>query len=252
MKMENLILAVLECSANVRQSQKNIGKLAMLWQKNIYPLKMILQYQHRKKTKHMEVWWALSEEAIKGLKVSPEEINEVCIQLGPSLRDGSKELFDELCAAKVPVLVFSAGLGDTVMSVLKHCDVLLPNVEVVSNFLKYDSDGCIMGFKDRLIHVYNKNEYAIKGTDFYNQIVDRDNVILLGDSIGDASMVEGMDHLKVVLKIGFLYARSEESLPNYMNTFDIVLQDDQTMEVPRAILNYIKNSASHQSELSSN
>lgn len=64
-----------------------------------------------------------------------------------------------------------------------------------------------MGFKDRLIHCYNKNEFAIKGTEFYNKILNRSNVILMGDSIGDAGMTEGMDHLENVLKIGFLYER---------------------------------------------
>ncbi|KAJ8975223.1 hypothetical protein NQ317_014527 [Molorchus minor] len=191
------------------------------------------------KSRLMEEWWLLSEMAMKGLKVSPEEIDEICCQLGSSLRDGTTELFAKLYAENVPVLVFSAGLGDTVVSVLKHCNVLLPNVEVVSNFLKYSSDGSIQGFRDRLIHVYNKNEYAIKGTEFYNKILERENVILLGDSLGDSKMAQGLDHLKSILKIGFLYERSEEALPSYMNAFDIVLEDDQTMDIPNAILQCI-------------
>lgn len=36
-------------------------------------------------------------------------------------------------------------------------------------------------------------------------IENRDNVILLGDSIGDAGMADGMPHCNAVLKIGFLY-----------------------------------------------
>lgn len=194
------------------------------------------------KKKLMEEWWSLSEDSLRGLSVSQKEIEEVCGQLGPELRDGTKELFDQLQQADVPVLVFSAGLGDTVKAVMKHFDVNLPNVEVISNFLKYDNEGRIMGFKNTTIHVYNKNEVAIKGTEFYKRIEDRENVILMGDSLGDANMVEGMETIRTVLKIGFLYERSEEALPDYLDTFDVVLVDDQTMDLPMAILDLIKKS----------
>ncbi|CAH1159801.1 unnamed protein product [Phaedon cochleariae] len=195
----------------------------------------------------MEEWWSLSEDSLKGMRVSPEEIARVCAELGPSLRSRTKEFFDELYKAEIPVLVFSAGLGDTVVAVLKHCDVHLSNVEVVSNFLKYDNEGTIVGFKNSIIHTYNKNEFAIKGSDFYSKVADRDNVILMGDTLGDANMVEGMEHLSSVLKIGFLYERSEEALPSYMDTFDIVLIDDQSMNIPMAIFNLIKNNEITQS-----
>ncbi|CAH2009175.1 unnamed protein product [Acanthoscelides obtectus] len=203
------------------------------------------------KRKNMEEWWRLSEEALKGLSVSPKEIEEVCVQLAPSLRDGTYELFSDLHMSDVPTLVFSAGLGDCVIAVLKHFNIKLPNLEVISNFLKYDEDGTILGFKDKLIHIYNKNEYAIKGTPFFNKIANRENVILLGDSLGDASMAEGMEHLKNILKIGFLYERSDEALPAYIDTFDIVLLDDQTMDIPRAIFDRIKSNPHSVSELGS-
>lgn len=51
----------------------------------------------------------------------------------------------------------------------------------------------------------NKNEYALKGTEYYELVQDRENVILLGDSLGDAGMADGMPHCNSVLKIGFLY-----------------------------------------------
>lgn len=56
-----------------------------------------------------------------------------------------------------------------------------------------------------MIHVLNKNEVAIKNTDYYNLIRERSNVILLGDSLGDAKMADGIDHAENVLKIGFIF-----------------------------------------------
>jgi len=97
-----------------------------------------------------------------------------------------------------------------------------------------------LGFQDKIIHVFNKNEYALKNTDFYDVVADRDNAMVLGDSLGDADMAQGMEHCQNVLKIGFLYDHVEHALPQYMDTFDIVLVDDQTMDVPKAIFDYIR------------
>lgn len=49
-------------------------------------------------------------------------------------RDKTKDVFNELNMVDVPILVFSAGLGDTVEGVLTACNVLLPNVEVSENW----------------------------------------------------------------------------------------------------------------------
>lgn len=46
------------------------------------------------------------------------------------LRDGTHELFESLNSTKVPVLVFSAGIGDTVSAILRHADLLMPTVHV--------------------------------------------------------------------------------------------------------------------------
>lgn len=61
------------------------------------------------------------------------------------------------------------------------------------------------GFQnERLIHVFNKNEHAIE-QDYFKVLEGRKNVFLMGDTIGDASMVDGMVNTRAVLKIGFLY-----------------------------------------------
>ena len=50
----------------------------------------------------------------------------------------------------VPVLVFSAGLGDSVISLMRQADVYLPNVKVVSNFLQYGENDMLNGEVIRL------------------------------------------------------------------------------------------------------
>lgn len=81
----------------------------------------------------------------------------------------------------VPVLIFSAGLGDSIQAVLQHEKVLLPNVKLVSNFLKY-KNGMLDGFSDDypVIHTFNKNETVLEGTEYYDMVRNRQHVILMG------------------------------------------------------------------------
>jgi len=52
-------------------------------------------------------------------------------------------------------------------------------------------------------------------------------------------MIAGMKNLKQILKIGYLNHSTEAKLNVYKNVFDIVICDDQTFDVPNAILNAI-------------
>ena len=63
-------------------------------------------------------------------------------------RDGSDWLFDELHKYGVPLLIFSAGIGDVVMEVVKQRAVLHDNIKVVSNFMDFDSQ-VLSTFKHR-------------------------------------------------------------------------------------------------------
>lgn len=126
------------------------------------------------------------------------------------LRDRTQELMELLNRYNVPVLVFSAGLGDSVISVMRQANVYLPNVKVVSNFLQYGEEQMLNGLQERIIHAFNKNEHALEGTDYYDCVKDRDHVIVMGDSLGDAAMADGVPAQAFVLKIGFLFEHVRE------------------------------------------
>lgn len=127
--------------------------------------------------------------ANRGFKFDLQELDDLASKYSHALRDGTQELLKQTNELEVPVLVFSAGLGDSILAVMKHEQVLYPNVKLVSNFLQY-KDGYLNGFSDNqpLIHTYNKNETALKGTDYYDMVHNRQHVILMGLVFGSSTM----------------------------------------------------------------
>lgn len=64
--------------------------------------------------------------------------------------------------------------------------------------------GFLKGFKGQLIHTYNKNSSVCENSRYFQQLQNKTNIILLGDSIGDLTMADGVPGVQNILKIGFL------------------------------------------------
>ncbi|KAK9508528.1 hypothetical protein O3M35_006067 [Rhynocoris fuscipes] len=190
------------------------------------------------KIPYMEEWWDLNEKLFIGIPFNEKEIDQAIVDSGVHLRDGVDSAFLKLHLSEIPVLVFSAGLGNVVTQILLHYKIKYYNVHVISNFFKVEQ-GKIIGFLGTLLHVFNKNQHAIESCAYFKELAGRENVILMGDSLGDALMSEGVQGNGTILKIGFLSTHIDQFLPQYMDKFDIVLLDDQTMNVFNAILNKI-------------
>ncbi|KAL1116314.1 hypothetical protein AAG570_005809 [Ranatra chinensis] len=190
------------------------------------------------KLPHMKEWWNLNEKLFIDVKYEEHEMESAVVNSNVHLRVGTEDAFRKLSASGVPVLVFSAGVGDVVKAIMRHYAIDHPNVHVISNFFKWEN-GFITGFQGTLIHIYNKNQHAIENSDYFQELSHRENVILMGDSLGDSNMAEGVPGNGTVLKIGFLCGTIDEYLPQYLESFDIVLCDDQTMNVFNSILKLI-------------
>lgn len=77
--------------------------------------------------------------------------------------------------------------------------------------------GIIRGFKGELIHVYNKHDGALRNTDYFKQLKDYCNIILMGDSLGDLSMADGAPNVENILKIGFLNDKVQTGSPSWLH-----------------------------------
>ena len=105
----------------------------------------------------------------------------------------------------VPILIFSAGLGDVIDEALKRKNLMRNNVKVIANYMNYDDDGKLTEFAGELIHGLNKSETAIsQAASYFQKLHHRPNVILLGDSLGDLQMFNRLEFHGVLLTIGFL------------------------------------------------
>merc|ERR1712126_614323 len=177
--------------------------------------------------------------------VNRDTFSKMVKESNVELREGTQTLMKHFSDQKVPVLVLSAGLGDMVVEILVGLEAMQPNMHVVSNFLKYDKEGNILGMKnqlDEIIHVYNKNDKSLNrlgsSGDFVASVASRRNVILVGDSLGDCNMADGVHDPAAILKIGFLNHSVDTDagkvrLEKYLDAFDIVLVQDRLSQPQR-------------------
>lgn len=155
-----------------------------------------------------------------------------------------------LTAHNVPTLIFSAGLYDVIHAVLdkeyaKRPSQCVPkNVHVVSNMMCFNEDGTAVGFDGKLIHSLNKNANVVLDTPFWAQcqMEKRRNILLLGDSIGDARMANGLDYAEdEIVRVGFLnHPVTDEKLQLYLQTFDVVLTHDSSLLPVELLLHQIQ------------
>ena len=136
----------------------------------------------------------------------------------------------------------SDGLGAaTILLVLENNKIPPVNIHIVSNQFEWDSRGRVIKVKEPIIHTLNKNEETIRRVPAaYETIKDRPNVLLLGDSVADITMVEGARILNL-LSLGFLNKDSEKQRAAFRQTFDAIILNDGPMDFANLILAQIVN-----------
>ncbi|XP_077125402.1 cytosolic 5'-nucleotidase 3A isoform X1 [Ranitomeya variabilis] len=187
---------------------------------------------------YMIEWYTKSHALLIEQRFQQDKLEEVIRDSDIMLKEGYETFFDKLNEHTVPVFIFSAGLGDVLEEAIRQSGVYYPNVKVISNFMDFDENGVIKGFKGELIHVYNKHGDALRRTEYFSHLKENSNIVLLGDSLGDLVMADGVS-VENILKIGFLNDKIDESLEKYMDLYDIVLVKDETLDVANSILQKI-------------
>uniref|UniRef100_A0A8C6SI25 5'-nucleotidase n=1 Tax=Neogobius melanostomus TaxID=47308 RepID=A0A8C6SI25_9GOBI len=204
-----------------------------------YPIEIDSSRPVEEKLPLMVEWWTKAHELLIEQRIRKDDLAKVVSQSEAKLREGYGFFFDHLHEHSIPLLIFSAGIGDILEEVIRQAGVFHSNVNVFSNYMDFDELGVLHGFKGELIHVYNKREGAMLNTGHFRELRARPNVLLLGDSLGDLSMADGVQDMENILKIGFLNDKVEDRRQFYLDSFDIVLVKDETLDVPNAIIRYL-------------
>lgn len=207
-----------------------------------YPEEINPNLSIEEKTPKMIEWWTATHSTLVASSfVSKDTLGDICGHSGIVVRDGFDAFAKALVDDKVPLLVFSAGIADVLEGVLDALGLAHPNQTVIGNRMQFDSKGRLIGFQEPLIHVFNKNDALKQHLDYFESQKSRANAILMGDSLGDLRMVEGVDSVTNCLTIGFLNTKVEEMMETYMDSYDIVLVDDRTMDLANKILRLVKH-----------
>ncbi|DAZ95231.1 TPA: hypothetical protein N0F65_003466 [Lagenidium giganteum] len=210
-----------------------------------HPLTFTPTMTIEERTAHMRSWWVRAHDVLVDYKVTRAQVTAAVSQAGVLFRPGFHDVVQLLATANVPLLIFSAGIYDVIHEVLqqeftKRGQKAPPsNMHVVSNMMDFDTDDVLQGFRGNLIHSMNKNASVLEGTEFGRQchMEERHNILLLGDSLGDVNMANGMQFADdEIIRIGFLNHSVEERRDQYMDAFDVVLTDDATLDVVHELL----------------
>lgn len=194
-----------------------------------------LEYEYRYKM--MEKWWREHEKLLVKSGMHQDIIKDITKKYPKMLREGATEFFNILYKENIPLLIFSAGIGNIIDEYLQKENLDTPNVHVLSNTFKFNKEGYAEKYKDEIIHLLNKTEDKIKNEAYKELIKNKKNIILLGDSISDIEMAK--ENGKTIIKIGFLNEKIQEKLELYKEKFDAVITNDADMTYVNKILKEI-------------
>ncbi|MDR0283156.1 MAG: hypothetical protein LBI53_07960 [Candidatus Peribacteria bacterium] len=122
---------------------------------------------------------------------------------------------------------------------LKNHKVRFDNIFLVGNDFIRDEEGKVIDFKKPIIHSMNKSETVLKDfSEIYENIQERKNVILLGDSPSDVQMIDGFEY-NTLLKIGFLNTDDEQARERFMQLYDVLILQDGSLDYVNEILSEI-------------
>jgi cytosolic 5'-nucleotidase 3 len=211
-------------------------------QRKYYPMEVDPNMDEETRVKFMIEWVERAHELLQASHLTNEIITQA-VELGFQekrfrLRDRVVDFFDVLKANDVPLLIFSAGIADVVEDVLQRTlQTQLDDydITIISNRAIFEGpNNEICGFVPPVLHVFNKKAVTFLDKPFFQRLDTqrRENVLVLGDSLGDVTMTEGMNRSEShIIRVGFLNDRMER-LPQYEEVYDIVVLDDPGFDVP--------------------
>jgi cytosolic 5'-nucleotidase 3 len=205
-----------------------------------YPIEIDPNIPLKEKDKQMMIWWKAHLKLFVDYRLDKKIISKIINKTDINLRENGDKFIRLLKDNNIPLLIFSAGLGDVIKGYLELKDILSKNIHLISNFFKFDEKGKVISYDSKIIHTFNKNEYAVKNTPYHQIIEKRKNVLLLGDNLGDLGMSKGINHENII-KIGFLNHSEDRLLEKFKKKFDVIILNDGPMDFINDLIEKIIN-----------
>ena len=187
---------------------------------------------YEEKFNAMKSWWKEHYDLLKEKWLTQELIKQAVYHPDAKIREWFDKFVEILRAKNIPLIVFSSsGLGDdSIRLTFEKFGIPMDNVVILSNKLKFDENWKFVGVDEKdLIHGMNKKLKDHLDKEEIKKVVEwKKKVLLLGDSLHDPEMLEGMDFDKV-LNIWFFIPKNsnkEEELKAWEKVYDIILPWD--------------------------
>uniref|UniRef100_A0A5S6QFB1 5'-nucleotidase n=1 Tax=Trichuris muris TaxID=70415 RepID=A0A5S6QFB1_TRIMR len=231
------------CDRYLKKANVELYKKLRLLRKKYRPIEYSSHISMQEKIPHMEAWWRSAHSCIVQSGLRDADFEELAMAAEIDLREGFDSIVGRLDTSGIPVTVFSAGIANIIRTILGSKLGEMPvNMRVIGNEFKFNEEGVICGFSEPVIHTYNKNIRSVSCKDeFLATLKNRNNLILFGDTLGDANMDLGISKDGCVLKIGFLNEMVSELKESYMQAYDIVITDQYSFSIAGEILLLVCN-----------
>lgn len=167
--------------------------------KKYRPIELDYKIKYEEKYKCMEEWY----NSIMGLYYKYHlTYNQMADSINISnliFREGAKEFLTNMHRNNIPIVILSAGIGNTIEQFLKNNNCYFDNMHIISNFLRFDEEGNIKTNRGNdIIHTLNKTMEGHVSTDFINEIEDKKYRLLIGDLVEDKNMIPKTDFEKTI------------------------------------------------------
>lgn len=186
------------------------------------PIEVNYNISFEEKEKYMIEWYQKCMETYYKFKLTKDKVEKSIKTSNIELRKGVIEFLNFTKEEKIPIIILSAGIGNTIEEMLKQNSCYFENIHIISNFIKFDNKGYMLKYEGDLIHSLNKNIDEINQEEIIDVIKSKEYRVVIGDLIEDIKMAGDYPEDKLI-KIGFLNQNVKENLKKYKEKFDIIL-----------------------------
>ena len=99
------------------------------------PIEMDYSISKEEKLKAMEIWYSECMDLYYKYNLTKEQMQKSIQSSNVKFRKGAKELLQLLHSENIPVIVLSAGIGNTIEQFLKDNNSLFDTMYIISNFI---------------------------------------------------------------------------------------------------------------------